>query len=538
MGGSGAISGRLSARNQRKVLCVSPVYARSFGTFEHAYSFRGTRAFMPPQGLLVIASALPENWEVRFVDENMAPARASDFVWADVVLVSGMHIQRRAINDINARAHRFGKPTVLGGPSVSACPDQYPEFDYIHIGELGDATQAIVQAIDENPRRPGRQVRFETVERVPLQDFPVPAYHLADLKRYFIGNVQFSSGCPYQCEFCDIPALYGRNPRLKTPQQVTKELDAMLAAGAFGAAYFVDDNFIGNRRAARELVEVLIDWQKANGYPFAFACEATLNISKHTELLKLMREAYFTTIFCGIETPELGALHAMKKDHNASLPLYEAIETLNSYGFEVVSGIILGLDTDTEETPERILEFIRRSNIPMLTINLLQALPRTALYDRLLREHRIIEDETLESNVVFRRPYDEVVASWKHVIEKAYTPEALYARFQYNVEHTYSNRIKPAFGSNRASFSNVLTGLRIIANIFVRVGGLSDYRKVFWNMAMPLLRAGRVEEMIHIGLVSHHLIKFTREAISGEQNASFYASVERAPVERAARAAA
>jgi radical SAM superfamily enzyme YgiQ (UPF0313 family) len=211
---------------------------------------------------------------------------------------------------------------------------------------------------------------------------------------------------------------------------------------------------------------------------------------------------------------------------------------LNSYGFEVVSGIILGLDTDTEETPERILEFIRRSNIPMLTINLLQALPRTALYDRLLREHRIIEDETLESNVVFRRPYDEVVASWKHVIEKAYTPEALYARFQYNVEHTYSNRIKPAFGSNRASFSNVLTGLRIIANIFVRVGGLSDYRKVFWNMAMPLLRAGRVEEMIHIGLVSHHLIKFTREAISGEQNASFYASVERAPVERAARAAA
>jgi radical SAM superfamily enzyme YgiQ (UPF0313 family) len=537
MGGSGANGGRLSARNQRKVLCVSPVYARSFGTFEHAYSFRGTRAFMPPQGLLVIASALPENWDIRFIDENISPAHASDFVWADVVFVSGMHIQRRAINDINARAHRFGKPTVLGGPSVSACPQYYPDFDYLHVGELGDATQKIVTALDENPRRPARQMQFVTDERVPLQDFPIPAYHLAELNRYFIGNVQFSSGCPYQCEFCDIPALYGRNPRLKTPEQVTKELDAMLAAGAFGAAYFVDDNFIGNRRAARELVEVLIEWQKAHGYPFAFACEATLNISKHTELLKLMREAYFTTIFCGIETPELGALHAMKKDHNASLPLYEAVETLNSYGLEVVSGIILGLDTDTEDTPERILEFVRRSNIPMLTINLLQALPRTPLYERLEREHRIVEDETLESNVVFRRPYDEVVASWKHVIGEVYTPEALYARFRYNVEHTYPNRISPQFGSNRASFSNILYGLRILANIFVRVGALSNYRKQFWTMALPLLRAGRIEEMIHIGLVAHHLIKFTREAVSGEQNASFYASVERGPVERARAAA-
>jgi radical SAM superfamily enzyme YgiQ (UPF0313 family) len=527
MDGARDVSAKLSAINRRRILCVSPVYARSFGTFEHAYGFRGSRAFMPPQGLLVIAAALPDNWEVRFVDENMARARASDFVWADAVFVSGMHIQRRAIDDINARAHSFGKATVLGGPSVSACPEHYPEFDYLHVGELGDATRAIVAAIDADPRRPARQMRFVTDARTPLQDFPVPAYHLAQLDRYFIGNVQFSSGCPYQCEFCDIPALYGRNPRLKTPEQVTRELDAMLEAGAFGAAYFVDDNFIGNRRAARELVEVLIDWQKARGYPFTFCCEATLNISKHTELLKLMREAYFTTIFCGIETPELGALEAMKKGHNANLPLYEAVETLNSYGFEVVSGIILGLDTDTEETPTRILEFIRRSNIPMLTINLLQALPRTPLYDRLAREHRLVEDESLESNVVFRRPYDDVVASWKRCIAEAYEPKALYARFAHNIANTYPNRIKPEFGASRMSFSNVAYGMRILANVFFRVGGLSSYRKTFWNTAMPLLKAGRIEEVIHIGLVGHHLIKFTREALSGEQNASFYAPAER-----------
>jgi len=524
---TGRASGRLSARNRRKILCVSPVYARSFGTFEHAYGFRGSRAFMPPQGLLVIASALPEDWEVRFVDENIARAHASDFVWADAVLVSGMHIQRRAIDDINRRAHSFGKATVLGGPSVSACPELYPDFDYLHVGELGDATQAIISALDENPRRPGRQMRFDTAERTPLQDFPVPAYHLAELGRYFIGNVQFSSGCPYQCEFCDIPALYGRNPRLKTPEQVTKELDTMLEAGAIGAVYFVDDNFIGNRRAARELLEVLIEWQKARGYPFTFCCEATLNISRHAEILRLMREAYFTTIFCGIETPELDALHAMKKGHNATLPLYEAIATLNSYGFEIVSGIILGLDTDTEDTPARILEFIKRSNIPMLTINLLQALPRTALYDRLAREHRIVEDERLESNVLFNRPYDEVVAGWKRLIAEAYEPSALYGRYAHNIEHTYPNRLRPEFGPNRASFSNITYGVKILANIFFRVGGLSNYRKVFWNMALPLLRAGRIEEVIHIGLVGHHLIKYTREAVSGEQNASFYAPAER-----------
>jgi radical SAM superfamily enzyme YgiQ (UPF0313 family) len=517
----------LKARNRRRILCISPVYARSFGTFEHAYSFRGTSAFMPPQGLLVVASSLPENWEVRFIDENMAPATADDFAWADAVFVSGMHIQRRAIDDINNRAHRLGKVTVLGGPSVSACPEQYPSFDYLHVGELGDATARIVAAIDDSLERPARQQRLDTVERTPLDDFPIPAYHLSQLKKYFLTNIQFSSGCPYQCEFCDIPGLYGRNPRLKTPEHVTKELDAMLAADAYGAVYFVDDNFIGNRRAARELVEVLIDWQKRNSYPFAFCCEATLNISKHTELLKLMREAYFTTIFCGIETPELGALHAMKKGHNASLPLYESIEKLNSFGFEVVSGIILGLDTDTAETPDRIIEFIHRSNIPMLTINLLQALPRTPLYDRLTREHRIIEDENRESNVVFRRPYEAVVESWKRCIAEAYDPAALYARFAHQAVHTYPNRIKPDFGPRRASWSNIAMGVRILSHMIVRIGMLSDHRKVFWDTVWPLLRAGRVEEAINIALVSHHLITFTREALTGAQNASFYAPAER-----------
>jgi radical SAM superfamily enzyme YgiQ (UPF0313 family) len=523
------------ARNRRKILCVFPAYAPSFGTFEYAYTLRGTtRAFMPPQGLLVIAAYLPDTWEVRFVDENMRRARDSELAWADAVFVSGMHVQRQQILDVNRRAHRLGRTTVLGGPSVSGCPERYPDFDYIHIGELGDGTDRLIERLDTDPHPPSEQVRFVTIERLPLSAFPVPAYRLARLDRYFIGSVQYSSGCPYRCEFCDIPALYGRNPRLKTPEQVTRELDAMMAGGTSGAIYFVDDNFIGNRKAARELVAHLVDWQKRNGYPVEFACEATLNIAKHHELLAMMREAFFTTVFCGIETPEIDALHAMGKDHNANLPMLEAIDTLNSYGLEVVSGIILGLDTDTPETPARLLDFARRSNIPMLTINLLQALPRTPLYERLARDGRICDDPERESNVIFRRPYEEVVAAWRYCIAEVYRPDELYRRFAHNLVHTYPNRIELPTSPQRASWANMRRGFRILANLLFRVGVLADYRRTFWATAKPLLQAGRIEDLIHVTLVAHHLIAFTRDAVSGRQNASFYSAKMR---ERGAAAA-
>jgi radical SAM superfamily enzyme YgiQ (UPF0313 family) len=514
-----------TACNRRKILCVFPAYSPSFGTFEYAYALRGgTRAFMPPQGLLVVATYLPSSWEVRFVDENIRAARDADYAWADAILVSGMHVQREHIIAIGRRAHRLGKPAALGGPSVSGDPALYGEFDYLHIGELGDGTDRLIALIDGDPHRPRAQIRCETRERVALTEFPVPAYELAEIERYFIGSVQFSSGCPYRCEFCDIPALYGRNPRLKTPQQVTAELDVLMRRGNLGAVYFVDDNFIGNRKAARELVRALIGWQKANGYPIEFACEATLNIARHTELLAMMREAYFTTVFCGIETPEVDALRAMAKDHNFAMPILEAVEILNGYGIEVVSGIILGLDTDTRDTPARIVEFVRRSNIPMLTVNLLQALPRTPLWDRLAAAGRLVDDRERESNVDFLLPYDEVVAMWRDCIAEIYRPDELYRRFAWNVEHTYPHRLKPPASSQRASWSNLRKGARILSNLALRVGIMADYRTIFWRMAKPLLRQGRIEDVIHDGLVAHHLITFAREAVQGGQNASFYST--------------
>ncbi|PSP09973.1 MAG: B12-binding domain-containing radical SAM protein [Cyanobacteria bacterium SW_4_48_29] len=510
-------------RHHKRILCIFPEYSQSFGTFHHAYPLMGNvRAFMPPQGILVVAAYLPQGWEVRFVDENIEAAKRVDYRWADAVIVSGMHIQRPQINRINSLAHQEGKITVVGGPSVSGCPEYYPEFDILHLGELGDATDAMIEYLDSHTERPDGQIRFQTQQRLPLNEFPTPAYDLVNLNQYFLANIQFSSGCPFRCEFCDIPELYGRNPRLKAPEQILAELDAMLEAGNPGAVYFVDDNFVGNRRAAMELLPHLIEWQKRNGYPVRFACEATLNLAQSPKLLEMMRQAYFCTVFCGIETPDSEALQAISKQQNLSMPIVEAVKVLNSYGMEVVSGIIMGLDTDTPDTAERILEFIRQSQIPMLTINLLHALPGTPLWRRLEQEGRLVFDENRDSNVEFLMPYEQVVEMWRRCITAAYEPEFLYQRFAYNRLHTYPNRIEVPNSSARTSWANIRKGLTLMTNILLQVGVFSHYRKTFWKFAKPALKAGDIEGLLSIALVAHHLIRFTEECATGEETASFY----------------
>jgi radical SAM superfamily enzyme YgiQ (UPF0313 family) len=508
----------------RRVLCVFPRYTSSFGTFEYAYPLTaGVKAFMPPQGLLLIAAYLPDNWPIRFVDENIRPATREDFEWAEVVFVSGMHIQRQQMNDICRRAHAFDLPVAIGGPSVSACPDYYPSFDYLHVGELGDATDELIARLSRDTARPDHQIVFETKERLAMTEFPVPAYELAEMKKYFLGSIQYSSGCPYQCEFCDIPGLYGRNPRIKAPQQIIAEIDKLRQCGMTDTIYFVDDNFIGNRKAALDLMPHLIEWQKNNGYVMRFACEATLNIAKRPEILEKMREANFITIFCGIETPDPEALKAMQKDHNMMVPILEGVRTINSYGMEVVSGIIMGLDTDKPGTGEALLAFVEESRIPLLTINLLQALPKTPLWDRLTRENRLIlDDEGRDSNVDFLLPYDDVVAAWKKCMEAAYAPEKLYERYQYQCDYTYAHRLNMPPPPEMRSWANIKRGLIMLRNIFWKVGVLGDYRKVFWKFALGRLRRGDLEGLIGVAMIAHHLIVFARRASVGHHSASNY----------------
>jgi hopanoid C-2 methylase len=520
----------IPVKNRRRVLCVFPHYTPAFGTFNHAYRLmKGVRAFMPPQGLLLIAAYMPQEWPVRFIDENIRKATAADFAWADVVLVSGMHVQAPQIHDIAERAHAAGKVVMLGGPSVSASPEMYPDIDYLHIGEMGDATDRLIACLDESVARPREQVQFETKDRLPLERFPIPAYDLIPLKHYLILTLQFSSGCPYLCEFCDIPNLYGRQPRLKTPAQLTAELDAMRKQkGHPPVVYFVDDNFIGNRKATRDMLPHLLAWQKERGYPMNFACEATLNIAKHPEILALMRDCSFLGVFVGIETPEADALKAMRKNQNVAVPMMESIKTLNDYGLEITSGIILGLDTDTDDSEARVKEFIDVSHIPMLTINLLQALPKTPLWDRLQRAGRLVDDPTLESNVRFLRPYDDVVSMWRRCIAHANDPERLFARFEHQVDATYVNRmVTPARG--KLTFSNLSSALVLALRVVLHIGILSDYRRPFWRAVRYALRRGQIDAVLGMAFIAYHLIQFTREALRGEQNASYYSTKARKP---------
>jgi radical SAM superfamily enzyme YgiQ (UPF0313 family) len=482
----------------------------------HAWPILGVRAFSPPLGLLVLAGYLPEAWDVKLVDETIRPVTPAELAWADVVFVSGMHVQRRAIDEVLHRARAAGRLSVLGGPSVSACPEWYPGADLLHVGELGDATEALLARLDRDVSRPERQEVYRVQKLLPFDQHPLPAYRLIDIRDYMMGTVQSSSGCPFLCEFCDIPALYGRVPRIKPPQRVLAELDALLQRGNPGVAFLVDDNLIGNRVAAAKLLPELARWQKQRGYPLTFACEASLDLAEEPELLRCMREARFTIVFCGIETPEPEALRRMRKDQNLRRPIEDSVRVINSYGMQVVSGIIFGLDTDTEQSGAAVSAFVEGAGIPLLTMNVLQALPRTALWDRLSAAGRLSDDPTRGSQVRFLRPEEAVYGTWRECMAQANRPEAILDRLDRQFEATFRHRIPAPATRARVTPANLWRGLRALTLIFWGMGVRAPYRRRFWKTALPALRGGFVEELIEIATIAHHAIAYTEEVTAGQ----------------------
>ena len=509
--------------HSRRILCVFPKYGMSFGTFNYSFPLTpSVKAFMPPQGLLLIAALMPETWQVRFIDENNTTATEEDFYWADAVFTSGMHIQRENLRDVIRRGHRAGRPVVLGGASASAAPEWYSEADIIHSGEAGDATYKVFDAIDRDPSRRPEQEIFSTSERLDMTEYPPPAYQLIDMSKYFLCSVQFSSGCPNGCEFCDVPALYGRRPRHKSTAQIIRELD-MLAVGGAPSVHFLDDNFFGKPEATRELLVELAAWQDKWDCLVRLSCEATLEISQHPDLLELLQKAYFTNIFCGVESPEPEALRAIKKTFNTKRPILDAIDTFNQYGLEVAIGLIMGFDTDTPQTPRVMAEFIRASQTPVHTLNILYALPKTPLYNKLEKAGRIISDEGRDSNVDFLRPYDELIRDWLNLISEVYEPEALYQRYETQTVKTYPHRRRPKFPLRQVTPRNLRRAFSIFARLIWHVGIRSDYRGVFWRMFRNQLRQGLIENIFQIALVGHHLIMYTRDTVAGRIHACHFA---------------
>lgn len=480
------------------------------------------KAFMPPQGILLIAALLPSRWEVRFIDENVRRATEEDLHWADAVFTSGMHMQRKQIQDIIVRVHQAGKSVVLGGPSASSAPEWYPDADIIHCGEAGDATYRMFELIDLAPERLPHQIVLHTVERQPMTELPMPAYHLINVLSYLLCTVQFSSGCPNNCDYCDIPALYGRRPRHKNPAQIIRELDYLAAAGT-PSVYFVDDNFIGEPQATRELLKHLVPWQEKWDGQVRLSCEATLRLAEYPDILEQMRDAFFTNVFCGVETPETDALRAIKKTVNLEKPILDVIETINGYGIEVAVGLIMGFDTDTEQTPIAIADFIRASQAPIQTVNILYALPKTPLYERLKNAGRIVCDDHRDSNIEFLQPYEQLVANWRQVISAAYEPEALYRRYATQSKKTYPHRRKPKHPLLQATPRNLRRLFSILPRLIWRAGFCADYRSEFWSMFWTQLRQGRIENIFQIAMVAYHLINYSRDCIAGRMHASNYA---------------
>ena len=297
----------------------------------------------------------------------------------------------------------------------------------------------------------------------------------------------------------------------------------------------MDDNFIGNPKATQELLPHLIEWQKKRDYFVHLSCEATLNLVTHTKILEQMREAGFTNVFFGIETPEPAALKAMKKAQNLRTPILEAVQMANQYGMEAAAGIIMGLDTDTAETPQAIMDFADVSNIPIMTVNILYALPKTALYERLQKEGRVLSHaENRDSNIVFREPYESVLRNWQQVIGYVYSPERLYARYKHNALHTFPNRVQPKNPLKHATWKNIRRALRIFSRLIWHVGLKSDYRRLFWEMAWRELKQAHVEDVFAIAIVAHHLITYARECTGGKMQSSNY-SIRQVEADRAKR---
>lgn len=529
------------AARPRNVLCVYPRHTNGYPSFSYAFRlFPNTKALMPPLGLLIIAAYLPRAWSVRFVDEDVRAATDDDFRWADVVLTSGTHNQRHLLEAIGARARRLGKLAVIGGPAASASPEDYAQFDMIHAGELGDATDELIAAVDAGaqPRadvaEPPRV--FRTRERLPIEDFPIPAYHLLRATDYLLMNIQWSSGCPYTCEFCDIPELYGRKPRFKSPARLLRELDAIVAQGPLGAVFFVDDNLVGNRRAWKQVLAELVAWQKRRGYPLRFVGESSLNVAEDEEILRLMREAAFIELFVGIETSEVEALIQMSKAQNVRMPMLEAVRRINDYGISVSAGIILGLDTDTDETVDHICEFIARSNVPLAVINMLYAPPKTPLRRRLEAEGRLIDrGEVADSNIRFLVPEEVVRERFRQAVARCFEPSAVFARFRYAARLTHVNRAR--LPRRRVTRGQVKGGLLAILATVYRLGIEAPYRGEFWWLALKLLGRGDLESLIHFAAMGYHMIRYRDDVLAGVAQQCIHTEAA-APPKEGARAPA
>ena len=455
-----------------KALLVYPQYPDTFWSYKYVLRFISKKTAFPPLGLLTVASLLPSDWEKKLVDLNVAPLEDEQIAWADVVFIGAMLIQRPSAQEIINRCKAQGKKVVLGGPTSSS-PEGYQQVDHFVQGEA----EVTLPLFLEDLERGQLQHIYSTTTRPDISQTPLPDWSLINFKDYASLAVQYSRGCPYDCEFCDIILMYGRIPRTKSPAQMVKEFQVLYEAGWRGDVFVVDDNFIGNKTKVKQMLTQLIRWQKEHKYPFKLMTEASTNLADDEELMQMMSAANFHKVFLGIETPNLDSLKECKKIQNTTRNLEEAVGIIHRNGMQVMGGFIVGFDHDTENIFDAQIAFIQKVGIVTAMVGMLSAIPQTRLWHRLKAEGRLLQEPTGENtdgslNFVPRMGGRKLIEGYQHLLKTIYSPRNYYKRintFIKNYQPTVKDKV-------------TREGLYATLKSMWHIGVLSRARLFYWKL--------------------------------------------------------
>lgn len=492
-----------------RALLIWPVLPNSFWSYQATLDLAGLRSTNPPLGLIAVAAMLPNDWELRLIDRNVRQEIEADWAWCDLVIISAMIIQRQDLRTLIQKGVALGKKVAVGGPFPTSVPEFALESG-AHYLILDEGECTIPQFLEALERGDDRGI-FRSAEKPDVTQTPIPRFDLLDLSAYLAITVQFSRGCPFQCEFCDIINLYGRKPRTKTPEQMLAELEVLYQMGWRRYVFVVDDNFIGNKRNAKIFLKALIPWMEERKYPFILVTEASLNLAEDEELIELMVKAGFTVVFMGIETPDTDSLLGINKVQNTRQSLIDSCHKITRMGLQIMSGFIIGFDNERPGAGKRIQSFIEDTGIPQGQFSLLQALQNTAMWQRLEKEGRLLNGlgtfhQGAIMNFVPTRPVEEIVHEYIDAFWHIYEPMAYLKR---NFRHFMMMN-----GWRGKSDRPITpTELRLFAQLCWRQGVVRSTRfRFWWQLAVIALRKPNLlyDYLTSLG-VGEHFFSFRYE---------------------------
>jgi len=495
-----------------KILLVYPQYPDTFWSFKHALKIVAKKAAFPPLGLLTVAAMLPQEWEKKLVDMNVTALNDEDLKWADYVFISAMVVQRESVKEVVARCQKFNTKVVAGGPLFTI---SYEEFDGVDHFVLNEAEITLQPFLADLAKGCARHV-YTSEERPDMSQMPIPMWSLINMKKYSSMNVQYSRGCPFNCEFCDIIILNGHRPRTKDKHQILGDLDALYRHGWRSGVFIVDDNFIGNRRKLKaETLPAIIEWMESKKHPFALSTEASVNLADDEKLMQLMVKAGFNTVFVGIETPNEDSLVECNKLPNKNRDLVALVKKIQNHGLEVQGGFIVGFDSDPLSIFKSQISFIQKSGIVTAMVGLLNAPPGTRLHQRLKKENRLLKDFSGDQmdcslNFIPKMNYETLINGYKNILNTIYSPKQYYERIK-----TFLKEYKPKPRKSTA-FQLRFYHIRAFVKSMWVLGVKERGRKYYWGFFVSTLlkRPRSFPISMSLAVYGFHFRKITEKYIS------------------------